>query len=478
MEIGFGQKLFRLFLAFSLIPATLLALAGYYLVVSAGSSAFGTNQQTGDAVVGYYADFLAARLAGDVRALVEDSSASVTADFILRTIGGDVAIPKGANLIGPDAAAEILAAAEASSAGYAEAGGKFYQYASRKMTGGIVIVGFVHGAEFRSVEQAVQRGAAERSGHRELHSRYTLFLGGLFLALALITILMASFRSRKIATSIAKPLADLSDAATSIAEGDFRVRVEPSGEAEIRNLIDRFNQMAEQLESTTSRLRATERIAAWRQVARRFAHELKNPLQPILVSLYRIERKLLDTDQYDAVYEPLKAASDEVRHLKQLAERFSHLAKLPPPNMTETDIRELVANLLTLYQDADLPYNVEANLPDEPCVVAVDVAYLREALHNLIQNGLDATDRKGTVIVSIIETEHRVDISVTDDGPGMDEDTLGSARLPYFTTKPQGHGLGLAIVEKSVAEMGGQVDIVSRAGEGTTVSISLTKRTS
>ncbi len=476
MAIGFGQKLFRLFLGFSLVPAAVLAAAGYYLVVHAGSSSFGYDNEGRNTVAEYYAGLLYSRLADDLSRYSADTLSAVSADFVLRAVDGVVELPRGADVVGPDAAAAILLAARSREQGYADAGGRIYQYRAVHMGDRLLVAGFAHGTQFRSLERAIQRDMAGRSGFRELQSRYTIFLGGLFLTLALATVLFASIRSRHLARSLAQPLAELSDAATSIADGDFRARVEPRGEQEVRNLIERFNQMAIQLESTTARLRATERVAAWRQVARRFAHELKNPLQPILVSLYRMERLLIDSDQYDKVYEPLKAASDEVRHLKQLAERFSHLAKLPPPALVETDLNELVGNLLTLYRDADAPYRVDAQLPEKPCVVAVDVAYLREALHNLIQNGLDATDRKGNVTVSVTEHPHRVDIAVADDGPGMNESTLASARLPYFTTKPQGHGLGLAIVEKSVAEMGGQLDIVSREGEGTTVTISLTKR--
>ncbi|MEE8577249.1 MAG: ATP-binding protein, partial [candidate division Zixibacteria bacterium] len=216
-----------------------------------------------------------------------------------------------------------------------------------------------------------------------------------------------------------------------------------------------------------------ERVAAWRQVARRFAHELRNPLQPILISLYRIERILMDTDVYDEVYEPLKAASEEVRHLIKLAERFSHLAKLPPPSLEEIDLCELIRSVAALYQQPDAPYSVVTRLPEVEMICRVDKAYLREALHNLVQNGLDATGRKGNIVIALDSNDAVVDLSVIDDGAGMDVDTLESARLPYFTTKKKGHGLGLAIVEKSVGELGGQLQIQSRSGQGTQATISL-----
>ncbi|MBD3402134.1 HAMP domain-containing protein [candidate division GN15 bacterium] len=464
----FGQKLFRLFILFSLVPAAVLALVGYYLVTNASAPAAVNTGAGGAAVAEYYNEYLFTQLEN-----ADTTAASV--DFIMHLVDGEVTMPRGAEELDAAATAHVVAAARHRSHGFVEAGRRVYQY-QRQVTGSdTTVVGYIHGPRFAELSRSVRAEIPGEAGREAIQSRYSLFLGGLFLLLALITVSVALVLSRRMAHNLARPLAELSDAASSIAEGNFRTRVPPQGESDIRNLIERFNDMTEQLERTTTRLTATERVAAWRQVARRFAHELKNPLQPILVSLYRIERLLIDTAQYDKVYEPLKAASDEVRHLKQLAERFSHLAKLPPPSMETTDACELVRTVAELYQGPDLPYVVETDLPDHVCMLPVDPAYLREALHNLIQNGLDATDRTGTVTVSLHENGEFVEIAVRDDGPGMDDETIRSARLPYFTTKPEGHGLGLAIVEKSVGELHGRLDIESTSDEGTTVTISLPK---
>lgn len=230
--------------------------------------------------------------------------------------------------------------------------------------------------------------------------------------------------------------------------------------------------MARQLDQATTRLAQTERVAAWRQVARRFAHELKNPLQPLLVSLYRIEKQLADSPALSDIHEPLKAASEEIRHLTGLADRFSHLAKLPAPALEDLDLADLARSIVSLYQQQCVGRQLVLSAPAS-LRWRTDGTYLREALHNLLQNAIDATGEGGRIELSVTTDAERASITVRDDGAGMDANTLAQARLPYFTTKEAGTGLGLAIVEKSINELGGQVLVESRPGHGTTVTISL-----
>jgi len=279
--------------------------------------------------------------------------------------------------------------------------------------------------------------------------------------------------STRLAKNIARPLTELSQASIEIAEGNFNQEIKPSPDREIQTLVENFNRMAQRLEQTTSRLAQAERVAAWRQIARRFAHELRNPLQPLLISLYRIEKQLLDNEVYDRIYEPLKAASEELKHLTLLAERFSHLAKLPPPKPETTDLKKMLLSIAHLYEERLARYKFEVRLPEEDIICLVDAAYLREALHNLLQNAIDASPENERIIMSLETENDTLNLSVTDYGEGMAPQTVTAARLPYFTTREHGTGLGLAIVEKSVNELKGQLLIDSRRGRGTQVTISL-----
>jgi nitrogen fixation/metabolism regulation signal transduction histidine kinase len=312
-----------------------------------------------------------------------------------------------------------------------------------------------------------------RSAERELRSKYIVFLGMLFLTVMLVAFVGAYVLSARVSSHLAEPITALSRAAAGIAAGDFQQQVSVSARDELGALVESFNRMAAQLDRITAQLTQTERVAAWRQVARRFAHELKNPLQPILVSLYRIEHQLTGTDQWEQVREPLQAAGEEVRHLTSLAERFSTLAKLPPPKLERLNLNDLVQSVFDLYAEKLRSFEPRLDLPADTTWVVTDAAYVREAVHNLLQNAIDACREGDRISVILARNETTAEVAVIDTGAGMDEKTLASARLPYFTTKAKGNGLGLAIVERSMAELGGQLRVESKPGEGTTVTLVL-----
>jgi nitrogen fixation/metabolism regulation signal transduction histidine kinase len=473
MQSDFRGRLFRLFLLFSIIPALLLTAFAVIAVSDLGSAFLGEEPE-GEAV-----DFLNTvmfeRLEGALSGDMDPAEGNQFLDFAFASDDDAIQTLLDGVVTPPDVLARLREAASQRNRGFVDINGEIYQFVSSDSADRLTVAGIRLGGEYSRIMSEVQRDRAERVGEAALRPRYGYFLIALFCCLTVLTVVLAFYFSRRMAGNLSRPLHDLSDAAHAVADGDFQTRVEPSGDSDIRQLIESFNQMVEDLQSTTARLAATERVAAWRQVARRFAHELKNPLQPILVSLYRIERLVIDTPAYDDIYEPLKATSDEVRHLKDLAERFSHLAKLPPPQFSETDLVVLLKRIVALYGRPDEPAPIELQVPPKPSCVRIDANYLREAVHNLVQNALDAGGSESIVRISIEENDATYAIVIQDDGPGMDAETLGAARLPYFTTKHDGQGLGLAIVEKSVAELNGRLEIVSHPGQGTTATIILAK---
>jgi two-component system nitrogen regulation sensor histidine kinase NtrY len=298
------------------------------------------------------------------------------------------------------------------------------------------------------------------------------------LTIAVLAVLSAYYLSSRVSGRLAHPLIALSHAATGISRGEFRQSVKVQADGEIGALVEAFNDMAARLDEATSKLAQTERVAAWRQVARRFAHELKNPLQPILVSLYRMEKQLADSDQWPQVKEPLRAAADEVKHLTELAERFSSLAKLPPPREENIDLTALVESVAELYREKLQPFEFQMDLPSDEVTVQADESYLREALHNLLQNAADACRPGDSIRLSVTIDDAGTAITVSDTGPGMDAETLAAARLPYFTTKEKGTGLGLAIIDKFIAELGGRFQVDSTPGQGTIARIVLPREDS
>jgi nitrogen fixation/metabolism regulation signal transduction histidine kinase len=475
MQSPFRRKLFRLFLLFALVPAVLLALAGYYLAVDTSSLPSAQPGQYAKELTTYYNDLLSGRIDSCLESYLSDSSRlSPLLDFVFLHTNGQTRSDGRDTVLSSALIAEIVSSGENRPHGFVEFGGCVYQYSYRTLSDTAVLCGGLrHDSTYSQLLASFQSGYASRKWAEELRPRYLFFLTVVFMVLALTTAGMAYFFSARFSKNLTRPLLELSQASKEIAAGNFRQTVHSSGTGEIQTLITYFNRMAQQLDRVTTRLAQSERVAAWRHVARQFAHELKNPLQPILISLYRIEKSLEEPAEHAQVKEALQAASHEIKHLTELADRFSQLAKLPPPKLEKVDLNELLTSISTLYKEQLVAYNFALRLPSGKIYVKADETYFREGLHNLLQNAMDASEEGGKIIIEPIRHRDSVDIIVQDFGKGMADDIVASARMPYFTTKEKGSGLGLAVVEKTVNEMGGQLLINSREGHGTTITLSL-----
>ncbi|MBN1211213.1 MAG: HAMP domain-containing protein [candidate division Zixibacteria bacterium] len=472
---SFGHKLFLLFLMFAIIPAVIITLFGYFLLVESGEQAeYRENLYPGE-LTRYYNDLLFDNIeAGIEQYLATARIISPLLDFIFIQSDSGLQAIKRPELLSPELTADIIKTAGVRPRGFVEKENQYYQFSMKELeTGEKLYAGLVHDLTYSDLVTTLRTSYASETAGRSLRQRYIIFLAMLFITVSLLMVAVAYLFSNRLAKNIARPLSELSEASKEIAGGNFDQKIEPAGDREIQTLVENFNRMAAQLEQITARLAQTQRVAAWRQVARRFAHELKNPLQPLLISLYQIEKQLLDTEAYDKIYEPLKAASEELKHLTNLAERFSHLAKLPPPQMERADLIKIIRSVARLYEARLVKFDFVIDLPEREVIARVDTAYLREALHNLLQNAIDASTEGERIVVKLDALDERINISITDYGEGMSPQTVTSARLPYYTTKDRGTGLGLAIVEKSVNELGGQLFIESQSGFGTTVTITL-----
>jgi nitrogen fixation/metabolism regulation signal transduction histidine kinase len=478
MPTSFRSRLFRLFLLFAVVPSIVLTVIGYYLAVDNTATTESSTPERSHLVQDYFFTFLY----NDIERTLANNQTQpgafdATLDFAVRidSSTGETTVISGD--VPPFAISRLKDVLRTQDRGLLAFDNWFLQFVSMKVdTQTWLVGGIIHDSSLVNILEGARLISGTRSAERELRSKYIVFLGMLFLSVMLVAFVGAYILSARVSGHLAEPVTALSRAAAGIAAGDFSQQVSVSARDELGTLVESFNRMAAQLDRITARLAQTERVAAWRQVARRFAHELKNPLQPILVSLYRIEHQLTDTDQWEQVREPVKAAREEVEHLTSLAERFSTLAKLPPPKLERLDINDLVQSVFHLYAEELKPFEPRLTVPLETIRVTTDAAYVREAIHNLLQNAIDACRKGDRISVTLTRNETTIAIAVIDTGPGMDERTLASARLPYFTTKAKGNGLGLAIVEKSMAELGGQLRVDSEPGKGTTVTLVLPQR--
>jgi nitrogen fixation/metabolism regulation signal transduction histidine kinase len=226
-------------------------------------------------------------------------------------------------------------------------------------------------------------------------------------------------------------------------------------------------------------LAQAQRDAAWGEVARRLAHEIKNPLTPIQLSAERLQHKLLlklpDSDA-DVLKRATGTIVNQVTALKGMVDDFSQYARASRMTSEQVSLNDLVREVLVLYESMGVP--IEPHLAENLPRVAADPALLRQVLHNLIQNAIDAlagTEKPRIVVTSTLE-DNGIGLSVRDNGAGIAETVIGRIFEPYVTTKPKGTGLGMAIVKKIIDEHHGHILVENLKPHGAHVSILLPLR--
>ena len=294
----------------------------------------------------------------------------------------------------------------------------------------------------------------------------------LVVGLALLSIVTA----RKISQGISEPIQALVGGMRRVADGDLSVRVETKAKDEFRFLVESFNTMTQDLNTSRQKLLQAERLAAWQSVARQISHEIKNSLTPISISLRRFRDHFRDKQLPPSISDSLQAVEEELRSLEGMAKEFSEFARMPRPEKDRLDINRVVQSVIHLIKPSCGPVKITVNLEEELPLVEADREQMKRLLNNVIKNAVEASRNKGTVTVTTrtCDTKGRsVEIEVKDEGEGMDEETLENLFRPYYTTKKRGTGLGLAIVQKIVEDHGGEIFVVSRKGEGTRVRVCL-----
>jgi signal transduction histidine kinase len=290
-------------------------------------------------------------------------------------------------------------------------------------------------------------------------------------------IIFAVLASLWIAARISRPIEELARAAGQVAGGDWETRVDIRTMDEVGALARSFNNMTRQLAEQRDRLVQTERVAAWRELARRLAHELKNPLMPLQITVENMVRaKKLPKKQFDEVFKESTATLEaEIENLKTIVGRFSDFSKLPKPQALEMDAREAVRRVVKLYGPALEEKHIElgTGISAEPLPILGDSELLHRALSNLVLNAMDAMPEGGTLTVSAVRAREMVRISVADTGAGLTPEECERLFTPYYTTKQHGTGLGLAIVQSVIADHNGTIAVENVEGGGARFVIGL-----
>jgi len=282
------------------------------------------------------------------------------------------------------------------------------------------------------------------------------------------------------ATRVTQPVTKLVEGARQIAAGNLNTWVSVTSMDEIGQLARAFNQMSEQLLEQRERVVQAERVAAWRELARRLAHELKNPLFPLQITVENLRRaREQSPEQFDEVFrESTATLLFEIENLKAIVARFSDFAKMPPPVLSPVNLNDIVRNVTKLYEAqfsavGRPPIATELHLDESLPVIQADPVLLQRAIENLVLNAMDAMPGGGMLAMTTSLRDSAVRLEITDSGAGLTPEECQRLFTPYYTTKQHGTGLGLAIVQSVVSDHGGTIAVESDPGVGTTFRMDL-----
>ena len=291
---------------------------------------------------------------------------------------------------------------------------------------------------------------------------------GLLLAIALSSIA---------AVRVTKPVVELAHAAREVASGNLNAQVTAHTNDELGVLADSFNRMTRDLIDHRERLVQAERVAAWRELARRLAHELKNPLFPLQLTVENLLRSREQSPQEfeETFRESASTLLSEIANLKNIINRFSDFSKMPPPHLQSVPLGDLISGVVKVYQPQLQKLNIEcrSEFTAEVGSITADPDLLHRALSNLVLNAIDAMPDGGTLKLRTSNASDSARIEVSDTGTGLTPEECARLFTPYYTSKAHGTGLGLAIVQSIVSDHGGRISVNSQPGQGTTFIIEL-----
>ena len=294
---------------------------------------------------------------------------------------------------------------------------------------------------------------------------------------AVLFIMLGAGIGYYMAERIADPVNRLMRATRRIARGDLDARVLATSSDELRRLVEAFNQMAADLQRQRQELERTNRLAAWADMARQVAHDIKNPLTPIQLNAEHLRRVHVDQGR------PLGGVIDEcvsnilgqVRLLRQISSEFSSFASSPEPRPVTTSLSELVAEIIDPYRSGLAGrVAIDTHVPGGLPLLRIDRMLVGRALTNVIENALHAMPGGGTLTIdAALAPDRMAQLRITDTGIGMDADALAKIFEPYFSTKAIGTGLGLTIAKRNTEAHGGTIRVTSERSRGTTVTLTL-----
>ncbi len=274
---------------------------------------------------------------------------------------------------------------------------------------------------------------------------------------------------------ISRPVEKLAAFSVEVARGNWEEPLTLHSVRELQTLVEALDRMRRDLQTYREKLVASERQAAWSQMARKVAHEVKNPLTPIAISIADLKRSYEQKrpDFPEILDQAVRTVGEEVETLKRLLQEFSDFARIPPPRPEPCGVSKLLLDLEALYGREVSAGRLVVRPPGQEITFTADSGQIKQMLINLVKNGLEALNGEGRVTVSAQTRDDTLEFSVADTGPGLSGEQKKNLFVPGFTTKTHGSGLGLTIVQRIVSDHEGAIDVDAAPGRGTTFRIRL-----
>ena len=311
-----------------------------------------------------------------------------------------------------------------------------------------------------------------RYGDRALQLQFIQALLNTYVFLFLIGLVISIWLSEY----IRNPLIELGATMKQVKLNHSDQKITWNGNDEIADLIKEYNNMIEKLRDNASLLAQSERESAWREMSKQVAHEIKNPLTPMKLSLQHLQNSIsLKRDNIEEL--TLRMSStlmNQIENLRQIADEFANFGSLPKTNNKKVILNNIVETIHDLFrQRSDMEIRLVEPIDDIGAYA--DKNHLLRILNNLVKNSIQAipADRKGEIVLKLYKEKNKAIISVSDNGVGISNDMQTKIFRPKFTTKSSGSGLGLAIAANMVDSIGGSIHFNSEEGKGTTFYVEL-----
>ncbi len=307
-----------------------------------------------------------------------------------------------------------------------------------------------------------------------LQDRITANVSDAITILALLALLLSSY----LASRIVRPLLILKEATQAVALGSLAISLPRKRNDEIGDVVDAFNAMTQELSVSRERVGQVEREGAWKEMARQVAHEIKNPLTPMKLSVQHVQHAFehQDTNFPNIFRRVLRTLTEQIDVLTRIATEFARFGEMPRRRYAFVSVRNVVDSAVSLFEAERARIRFAIDIPKKISNIYADDEEFRRALVNLVKNAVQAIDGWGVILITANERNGLVHLRISDSGSGMKTDTLNKAFDPNFSTKTSGMGLGLAIVKKTIVDMSGTITVESEVGKGTTFHIELPAR--